>query len=91
MTRIEVINEPILDTTIEGGCPFETLASYYVRAYDALRASEYTLEGAYPVMAVIHDAFQPIANWEYFFTTDGYGATWDNFGCVRVCAFSFAW
>ena len=38
------------------------------------------MEGASTVMVVIHDAFQSILNWEYFFTTEGLGSTWDNFG-----------
>lgn len=79
---IEVINEPILDTSTAktGGCPFDTLADYYVRAYDAVRAEEHVLDGASPVMVVIHDAFEPVLNWEYFFTTEGMGAAWENFG-----------
>jgi hypothetical protein len=42
---------------------FHLAADFYKRSYDAVRAAEYTLEGALPVMVVIHDAFQQISNW----------------------------
>lgn len=52
----------MLDTSKPGGATFEQLADYYVRAYDAVRASETVLSGASGVMVVIHDAFQPVLN-----------------------------
>jgi hypothetical protein len=37
---------------------FDTLADFYVKGYEVVRASETILDGSNEVMVVIHDAFQ---------------------------------
>ncbi|KAL7412182.1 glycoside hydrolase superfamily [Mrakia frigida] len=76
---IEVINEPYLDTMFAGGATFDQLADYYVRAYASIRDKEVILDSAAPVTVVIHDAFQAVLNWEYFFGNTSLGGSCINF------------
>lgn len=76
---IELTNEPYIDSYNPAGMTFDTLANYYVQGYEAVRASEYIANGSQEVMVVIHDAFQPLLNWEYFWSQPSLGLNWTNY------------
>lgn len=61
------------------GMDFYTLADFYVKGYQAVRANEHIIEGANEVMVVIHDAFQPLLNWRYFWSEESLGLNWTNY------------
>ncbi|EIW70375.1 hypothetical protein TREMEDRAFT_43106 [Tremella mesenterica DSM 1558] len=77
---IELANEPYIQEYNPGGMLFEDLANYYVQSYQVVRNSEHIIDGGHEVMVFIHDAFQPLANWDYFFSTEGLGLSWTNYG-----------
>lgn len=64
--RIEVINEPLLNTLASGGATFDQLADYYVQAYNTVRGAETVISGNDDVTVVIHDAFQEVTNVSVF-------------------------
>ncbi|RSH87288.1 hypothetical protein EHS25_003197 [Saitozyma podzolica] len=76
---IELTNEPYITEYNPSGMDFYTLADFYVKGYEVVRASETILDGNNEVMVVIHDAFQPVLNWQYFFSTDTLGLNWTNY------------
>jgi glucan 1,3-beta-glucosidase len=62
-----------------GGMDFNVLADFYVKGYQVVRSNEYIQEGDHEVMVVIHDAFQPLMNWNYFWSEASLGLNWTNY------------
>ncbi|KAL7421647.1 hypothetical protein Q5752_003416 [Cryptotrichosporon argae] len=79
VTAIELTNEPYITEYSASGMEFDVLADYYTRAYAVVRANEYIQPANNEVMVVIHDAFQPLLNWMYFWSEEQYGANWTNY------------
>jgi glucan 1,3-beta-glucosidase len=70
------------------GMNFDVLADFYVQGYQTVRASEFIEDGSQEVMVVIHDAFQPLLNWEYFWSQPNLGLNWTNYALdTRKLAF----
>lgn len=61
------------------GMDFYTLADFYVKGYQVVRANENIIDGANEIMVVIHDAFQPLLNWRYFWGEESLGLNWTNY------------
>ncbi|CAD6586594.1 MAG: hypothetical protein TREMPRED_004495, partial [Tremellales sp. Tagirdzhanova-0007] len=76
---IELTNEPYILEYAPNGMEFNTLADFYVQGYATVRASENIISGSNEVMVVIHDAFQPLLNWEYFWSEPSLGLNWTNY------------
>ncbi len=57
---------------------WETLASYLVSGYSVVRSNEHIVSGSNESMVIVHDCFQPLANWDYFFSA--YAGNWTNYG-----------
>ncbi|WVR07113.1 hypothetical protein IAU60_004153 [Kwoniella sp. DSM 27419] len=76
---IELTNEPYILEYNPNGMDFYTLAEFYVKGYQAVRANEHIIEGSKEVMVVIHDAFQPPKNWQYFWSEPTLGQDWTNY------------
>ncbi|ORY32786.1 glycoside hydrolase superfamily [Naematelia encephala] len=76
---IELTNEPYILEYSSAGMDFYSLAEFYVQGYAAVRANEYIQPGENEVMVVIHDAFQPLMNWEYFWSEPSLGLNWTNY------------
>ncbi|KIR40547.1 glucan 1,3-beta-glucosidase [Cryptococcus deuterogattii 99/473] len=76
---IELTNEPYILEFNSRGMDFYTLADFYLKGYQAVRANEHIIEGANEVMVVIHDAFQPLLNWRYFWSEESLGLNWTNY------------
>jgi hypothetical protein len=49
------------------------------RAYTTVREHEHVIAGQNVSMVVVHDAFQPLDNWKYWFT-ESKGSEWINYG-----------
>jgi glucan 1,3-beta-glucosidase len=71
--------QPYIKEYNPNGMDFNVLADYYVQGYNTVRASEYIAEGSQEVMVVIHDAFQPLLNWKYFWSEPSLGLNWTNY------------
>ncbi|WRT66444.1 uncharacterized protein IL334_003402 [Kwoniella shivajii] len=76
---IELTNEPYILEYSANGMDFNVLADFYVQGYQAVRDSEHILSGSNEVMVVIHDAFQPVLNWKYFWSEASLGLNWTNY------------
>ncbi|WVQ99629.1 hypothetical protein IAU59_006767 [Kwoniella sp. CBS 9459] len=76
---IELTNEPYILEYNPSGMDFYVLADYYVKGYQVVRANEHIIDGANEVMVVIHDAFQPPSNWQYFWNEPTLGQNWTNY------------
>ncbi|KAK8864468.1 hypothetical protein IAR55_001718 [Kwoniella newhampshirensis] len=76
---IELTNEPYILQYNPNGMEFDVLADFYVKGYNAVRGAEYIPEGFNEVMVVIHDAFQPVLNWKYFWSQENLGLNWTNY------------
>jgi len=76
---IQLTNEPYILEWNPAGMNFETLADFYVQGYQTVRANEHIAEGSKEVMVVIHDAFQPLLNWNYFWSEPSLGLNWTNY------------
>ncbi|OWZ37095.1 glucan 1,3-beta-glucosidase [Cryptococcus neoformans AD2-60a] len=76
---IELTNEPYILEYSSRGMDFYTLADFYVKGYQVVRANENIIDGANEIMVVIHDAFQPLLNWRYFWGEESLGLNWTNY------------
>ncbi|WWC70062.1 uncharacterized protein I206_104007 [Kwoniella pini CBS 10737] len=76
---IELTNEPHILEYNPNGMDFYVLAEFYVKGYQVVRNNEHIISGANEVMIIIHDAFQPILNWKYFWSEPSLGLNWTNY------------
>ncbi|OCF60683.1 glucan 1,3-beta-glucosidase [Kwoniella mangroviensis CBS 10435] len=76
---IQLTNEPYILEYSSNGMDFNVLADFYVQGYNTVRANEHILSGSNEVMVVIHDAFQPVLNWKYFWSQESMGLNWTNY------------
>ncbi|ORX36578.1 glycoside hydrolase superfamily [Kockovaella imperatae] len=76
---IELVNEPHLTPMYDNGMSWDFYAGFLVQAYQAVRSSETVMQGNHEVMVVVHDAFQPILNWQYFWSEPSLGLNWTNY------------
>ncbi|TYJ54574.1 hypothetical protein B9479_004803 [Cryptococcus floricola] len=76
---IELTNEPYILEYSSAGMSFDDLADFYVKGYKTVRANENIISGANETMVVIHDAFQPLLNWKYFWSEASLGLNWTNY------------
>ncbi|WWD17228.1 hypothetical protein CI109_101666 [Kwoniella shandongensis] len=76
---IELTNEPYILEYSPNGMNFDVLADFYVQGYNAVRGAEHIQESSNEVMVVIHDAFQPVLNWKYFWSQEHLGMNWTNY------------
>lgn len=75
----ELVNEPWIEAYQAGNIPWDFLADYMDRAYATVREHENVIAGNNVSMVVVHDAFQALDNWKYWFT-ESKGAQWVNYG-----------
>ncbi|WWC89245.1 uncharacterized protein L201_004165 [Kwoniella dendrophila CBS 6074] len=76
---IELTNEPHILEYNPAGMKFDVLADFYVKGYQVVRNNEHIIQGSKEVMVVIHDAFQPVLNWKYFWSEPTLGLNWTNY------------
>ena len=57
---------------------WDALAAYLVSGYSVVRSNEHIVSGNNESMIIIHDCFQPLSNWDFFFTN--YAGDWTNYG-----------
>ncbi|WVQ80824.1 hypothetical protein IAT38_002931 [Cryptococcus sp. DSM 104549] len=76
---IQLTNEPYILEYSSSGMDFYDLADFYIKGYQAVRNAEHIISGANEVMVVIHDAFQPVLNWKYFWSEASLGLNWTNY------------
>jgi glucan 1,3-beta-glucosidase len=82
------VNEPWIEAYQANNIPWDFLADFMDRAYKTVRENENVLPGNNISMVVVHDAFQPLSNWKYWFT-ESKGAQWVNYGLDQHSY--FAW
>ncbi|GHJ84828.1 hypothetical protein NliqN6_1230 [Naganishia liquefaciens] len=84
----ELVNEPWIEAYQANNIPWDFLADFMDRAYKTVREHENVIPGNNISMVVVHDAFQPLENWKYWFH-ESRGADWVNYGLDRHSY--FAW
>lgn len=75
----ELVNEPWIEAYQANNIPWDVLAEFMDRAYTTVREHEHVIAGQNVSMVIVHDAFQPLENWKYWFT-ESHGAQWINYG-----------
>ncbi|KAJ9104467.1 hypothetical protein QFC21_001962 [Naganishia friedmannii] len=75
----ELVNEPWIESYQAGNIPWNFLADFMDRAYTTVREHENVIAGNTVSMVIVHDAFQALDNWKYWFT-ESKGAQWVNYG-----------
>lgn len=82
------MNEPWIEAYQANNIPWDFLADFMDRAYNTVREHENVIPGNNISMVVVHDAFQPLENWRYWFH-ESKGAQWVNYGLDQHSY--FAW
>ncbi|KAJ9111411.1 hypothetical protein QFC19_001180 [Naganishia cerealis] len=75
----ELVNEPWIEAYQADNIPWEFLADFMDRAYTTVRKHENVIAGNNVSMVIVHDAFQALDNWKYWFT-ESFGSVWTNYG-----------
>ncbi|KAJ9114663.1 hypothetical protein QFC22_005539 [Naganishia vaughanmartiniae] len=75
----ELVNEPWIESYQANNIPWDFLADFMDRAYTTVREHENVIAGKTVSMVIVHDAFQALDNWKYWFT-ESKGSQWVNYG-----------